>query len=58
MGKKTEVIIDTDILIKIYRGDKEHKRILQELSSDLIISCITQMELLIGCNNKRMQNAG
>ena len=56
MGKKTEVIIDTDILIKIYRGDKEHKRILQELSSDLIISCITQMELLIGCNNKRMQD--
>ena len=56
MGEKSEVIIDTDILIKIYRGNKEHKRVLQDLSPNLIISCITQMELLIGCNNKKMQD--
>jgi len=56
MGEKSEVIIDTDILIKIYRGNKEHKRVLQNLSPNLIISCITQMELLIGCNNKKMQD--
>ncbi|MEO8853506.1 MAG: type II toxin-antitoxin system VapC family toxin [Ginsengibacter sp.] len=56
MGEKPAVIIDTDILIKIFRGNKEHKRILQILSPDLIISCITQMELLIGCNNKKMQD--
>ncbi len=55
MGEKSEVIIDTDILIKIYRGNKEHKRVLQDLSPNLII-CITQMELLIGCNNKKMQD--
>jgi predicted nucleic acid-binding protein len=55
MGEKQGVIIDTDILIKIYRGNKEHRRVLQDLSPNLIISCITQMELLIGCNNKKMQ---
>ena len=56
MGEKSAVIIDTDILIKIYRGNKEHKHVLQDLSPKLIISCITQMELLIGCNNKKMQD--
>ena len=56
MGEKSEVIIDTDILIKIYRGNKEHKRVLKDLSPDLIISCITQMELLIGCNNRKTQD--
>ena len=56
MGEKQGVIIDTDILIKIYRGSKEHKLVLEELSPDLIISCITQMELLIGCRNKSMQD--
>ncbi|MGN6533940.1 MAG: PIN domain-containing protein [Ginsengibacter sp.] len=56
MAEKPGVIIDTDILIKIYRGNKEHKRVLQNLSHDLIISCITEMELLIGCNNKKMQD--
>ena len=56
MGEKPGVIIDTDILIKIYRGNKEHKHVLQNLSPNLIISCITQMELLIGCNNKKTQD--
>jgi predicted nucleic acid-binding protein len=56
MGEKSEVIIDTDILIKIYRGNKEHKRILHGLSPSLIISCITQMELLAGCTSKKMQD--
>ena len=56
MGEKSAVIIDTDILIKIYRGNKEHKHVLQDLSPKLIISCITQMELLIGCNNKKMRD--
>jgi len=56
MGEKSEFIIDTDIIIKIYRGNKAHKRILQDLSPNLIISCITQMELLTGCNNKKMQD--
>lgn len=29
---------------------------MQDLSPNLIISCITQMELLIGCNNKKIQD--
>lgn len=56
MGKKPGVLIDTDILIKIYRGNERHKRVLKDLSPNLILSCITQMELLIGCNNKKMQD--
>jgi predicted nucleic acid-binding protein len=55
MGEKSPVIIDTDILIKIYRGNKEHKRVLENMSPNLTISCITKMELLIGCINKKMQ---
>jgi len=55
MGEKSEVIIDTDILIKIYRGNKEHKRVLEAISPNLIISCITKMELLVGCINEKMQ---
>jgi predicted nucleic acid-binding protein len=51
MGEKSEVIIDTDILIKIYRGNKEHKRVLEAISQNLIIFCITKMELLVGCIN-------
>jgi hypothetical protein len=56
MAEKPGVVIDRDILIKIYRGNKEHKRVLQNLSPKLIISCITEMELLAGCNNKKMQH--
>ncbi len=56
MEEKSEVIIDTDILIKIYRGSNKHKSVLEKLSSKLIISCITEMELLIGCRNKKMQD--
>lgn len=56
MGEQPGVIIDTDILIKIYRGNKEHKHVLQNLFPNLIISCITQMKLLIGRNNKKTQD--
>lgn len=56
MGEQPGVIIDTDILIKIYRGNKEHKHVLQDLFPNLIISCITQMKLLIGRNNKKTQD--
>ncbi len=55
MEKRNRIIIDTDILIKIYRGSAHHKDVLENLSSEFIISCITEMELLIGCKNKVMQ---
>jgi predicted nucleic acid-binding protein len=56
MAEKSKVIIDSDILIKILRGNKIHKAVLESLAPDLIISCITQLELLLGCLNKKMQD--
>ncbi|MBG1266877.1 type II toxin-antitoxin system VapC family toxin [Nostoc sp. WHI] len=47
-------IVDTDILIDAGRGVIEAVTCLQNLkaSSSLIISIITQMELIVGCRNK------
>lgn len=56
MAEKSKVVIDTDILIKIFRGNKEHKIVLESLGPDLRISCITQLELLFGCKNKKVQD--
>ncbi len=55
MEKRNGIIIDTDILIKIYRGNAHHKEVLETHTSKFIISCITEMELLVGCKNKVMQ---
>lgn len=55
MEKRNGIIIDTDILIKIYRGSAYHKDVLENLTSKFIISCVTEMELLVGCKNQVMQ---
>ena len=55
MEKRNGIIIDTDILIKIYRGSAQHKEVLENHMSKFIISSITEMELLVGCKNKIMQ---
>jgi len=48
------ILIDTDILIDISRKDQiAIDRIKQEsYTSELFVSCITVMELLVGCRNK------
>ncbi len=48
------VVVDTDILIDAGRGINEAVTCLQEIeqSSSLAISVVTQMELIIGCQNK------
>ena len=48
-------IIDTDILIDFGRGVSEAVNCLQQLQSNsrLTISIVTQMELMVGCANKR-----
>ncbi len=56
MEQRNGIIIDTDILIKIYRGSDHHKDILENLAPIFTISCITEMELLVGCKNKLMQH--
>jgi len=47
-------IVDTDILIDLARGDHDATACLLrfEKSSNLAISAVTQMELLVGCRNK------
>ncbi len=47
-------IIDTDILIDTSRNKSEAIDYLQNLqtSSNLAISAVTQMELIVGCTNK------
>ena len=48
-------IFDTDILINVGRGDIEAINCLQNYSqtSTLAISIITQMELIVGCRDKK-----
>jgi predicted nucleic acid-binding protein len=53
------IIIDTDILIDIGRGDSAAIERLGCINQqfDLVISVITQMELIVGCRNKTELNA-
>jgi predicted nucleic acid-binding protein len=48
------IIIDTDILIDVGRGDKTAINCLKliEQQFQLTVSAVTQMELIIGCRNK------
>ncbi len=48
-------IFDTDILINVGRGDTEAINCLQSYAqtSTLAISIITQMELIVGCRDKK-----
>jgi len=49
------IIVDTDILIDVGRGDDFAVTYLENLEtgSMIAISTITQMELIIGCQNKK-----
>jgi predicted nucleic acid-binding protein len=50
-----EVLIDTDILIDFSRGMAATADYFTQasLTDTLSISCITQMELIVGCQNKQ-----
>ena len=49
------VLIDTDVLIDVARGDVQANSILQVLleESSPAISVVSQMELVVGCRDKR-----
>lgn len=53
------VIIDTDILIDVARDVSEATGCLREIEHNAIpaVSVVTQMELMIGCRNKKELNA-
>ena len=48
-------IVDTDILIDVARGEADAIKCLLRLekSSTLAVSAVTQMELIVGCRNKK-----
>ncbi len=48
-------IVDTDILIDVARGDSDAADCLLQLEkiSPLAVSAVTQMELIVGCRNKK-----
>lgn len=51
----TKILIDTDLLIDLANNDLAAKNhlVAESESSSLTISVITQMELVIGCRNKK-----
>ena len=48
------VVVDTDVLVDVSRGISDAIKCLKSLEqhSTLAISSVTEMELIIGCNNK------
>lgn len=53
MAKNSAALVDTDILIKIYRGDKEKQQIMHPIQENLAISIITIMELQAGAKSNQ-----
>ena len=53
MGQKPQILVDTDILIKVFRGNTSHKRTLDKEEDNLAISSVTFLELLFGLKTKR-----
>ncbi len=53
MGQKPQILVDTDILIKVFRGDTSHKKTLDKEENNLAISSVTFLELLFGLKTKR-----
>jgi len=48
---KNQIIIDTNIYIKYYRGVTAIKQLFEKIGfKNMVVSDITVMELLIGCN--------
>ncbi|MGZ8538960.1 MAG: PIN domain-containing protein [Flavisolibacter sp.] len=52
MGQNRQILIDTDILIKVYRGNRFHKTILDQQVNNLATSSVTYIELLSGLKTR------
>lgn len=55
MARNPGIIVDTDIVIKIFRGDKEKRESLEPIQDELGLSVITAMELMIGAKSKKRE---
>ncbi len=53
MGAKKVVLVDTDIFIKVFRGDEKHKKHLDALAGRIAVSVVTYLELYQGANTKK-----
>ena len=53
MAQKKIIVVDTDILIKVYRGDEVKKKQLDKLKGNVAISIITALELMQGIKSRR-----
>ena len=53
MAKAKQILVDTDVLIKVFRGDVKKKKILDDNKDNLSISIITYFELLSGLKTRR-----
>ena len=54
MGKKN-ILVDPDIIIKIYRGNIEKRNQIRPIRNHLAVSEVTAIELLLGCNTRKKQ---
>ncbi len=55
MAKNSGIIVDTDIIIKIFRGDMEKRELLEPIQDELGLSMITAMELISGAKSKKRE---
>jgi hypothetical protein len=54
MGQENRfVVIDTDILIKIFRGDEAKRKIVKSLDEFSAVSIVTAMELYVGAKSSK-----
>jgi predicted nucleic acid-binding protein len=53
MGQRKIVLVDTDIFIKVFRGDAMHKKHLDALTGRIAVSVITVLELYQGANSRK-----
>ena len=56
MSAAKQVLIDTDVLIWLARGNAHASRVIESLG-DWAISSVSYMEMLQGCRDKREQKA-
>ncbi|MGZ8559128.1 MAG: PIN domain-containing protein [Chitinophagaceae bacterium] len=52
MGQNRQILLYTDILIKVYRGNRFHKTILDQQVNNLATSSVTYIELLSGLKTR------
>ena len=53
MESKKIILVDSDILIKVFRGNKILKTNLDDLENRIVISAVTAFELYVGANSEK-----